>query len=468
MRMKRNFIILNLACFFIASVSYSPSISRRFSFALTLSGEPQPDSLFENYEVSEVAPVFSNSAEVDFIVKQISDSLMPYRSALTSNYIPVDSDNPSSATNELKSQFDKILASLKDSKLSENEKIKIVAETNMIMAMAEENVGSLKLPLSPIIISCDKVPVYSPECAPIVVVTGRGLVSKRIREIAEELGKAGDFKFLEAEQLTVIREIELKFTLRGAHSIVIVADSAVTERRNWLGQVTQEEEPSPLRSEGLKRLLNVAMAESNSQSSSPTAISRLTDGTTTSGIKVSVLGRAFRPAVSFAEALLGGGSGGGAGLAEEAQLMCMQRRLPFFVVRVGQILEDSRPFPVAARDRGPGGSGADYSIDPAPSPALLLPMSQSASSEEVTYASVAAEGLLRALTHPVGNGSAILLSTRWAGQGKPMRDWQWMDQFLKMKGPELFRVPLQYASPSLATLALQRAAERLVRPGSGM
>ena len=83
---------------------------------------------------------------------------------------------------------------------------------------------------------------------------------------------------------------------------------------------------------------------------------------------------------------------------------------------------------------------------------------------EQVLVGTAAEALLRASTHASGNCTVGLLS---AGSSAAT-DQQWQDEFLKLDGPELDRVPLSFASTTQVVLRMGRIAMDLQKEGSGL
>ena len=386
-------------------------------------------------DVPEEAPKFESSKEVDIIIKDIVNSLAPFKANPTQTISKDDEKVPT--MEEIKLKFDKIFAQVRESNLSDNEKKQVFTEATMILTSEEEEKRDIaNAPVNTISTFVSKVPVYASSNAPIVVISGKGPVSRKVASIALDLGKTGDFRFLEAEQLSVTRDYELKYSLKGAKSVVIIADADIVEKKNWLGLVERQEGPCPLTSNGLKKLLNAVMAEEAASYNTP-SLSPISSSSSTRGIKVAILGLASPPAQSVSSlvgSLLGDGSASGAGtgaLAEETLLMCAQRKLAYCQIKVGRLLDDSKPFPEGVRDRSvvrlslfPSSLGRENkdlfvltkggsSPDPGRSP-VLFTRSRTVESSEVTYVSVAAEALLRSLSHPHTNVSVSVLSTPFA------------------------------------------------------
>ena len=299
----------------------------------------------DDEELPETPSKFDSSAEVDNILQQIATALVPYK---VNNDIDdtTDAQEKLVSIDEIKQRFEEIFSKVRRSSISDAEKNQVFAEASMIISNAEDEESSIKNAINVFgkknILSTklDKVPVYSSSFAPIVVVRGKGAVTRQVNSISGDLGTAGVFRFLEADQLAVIRDSDLKYALKGAKSVVIIADSEYTETKNWFGQIQRDEGPCPLTINGLKKLLNAVMAEE---------VNSVASGSKSSGIKVSILGRASSPSQSIMSSILGDGPGGS--LSEEAQLMCAQRQLAYSHVKVGRLLEDSQPFPSGVRDR---------------------------------------------------------------------------------------------------------------------
>jgi hypothetical protein len=75
------------------------------------------------------------------------------------------------------------------------------------------------------------------------------------------------------------------------------------------------------------------------------------------------------------------------------------------------------------------------------------------------------EALLRTSTLPLTNSSFSVLSTHIDG---PATDEQWDDEFKKLFGPELHRIPLSYASVYQALARLKIIIDSLKKPDSGL
>ena len=298
-------------------------------------------------ELPDTPPKFDSSAEVDNILQQIVTALVPYK-VKNENNDGNEAEEQLASIDEIKQRFQEIFSKVRQSSISDAEKNQVFAEASMIISNAEDGESNYSIKsainvfgkqnILPTIV--DKVPVYSSSFAPVVVVRGKGAVTRQVNSIAGDLGTAGVFRFLEADQLAVIRDSDLKYALKGAKSVVIIADSEYTDTKNWFGQVQRDEGPCPLTINGLKKLLNAVMAEE---------VNSITSGSKSSGIKVSILGRASSPSQSIMSSILGDGSGGS--LSEEAQLMCAQRQLAYSHVKVGRLLENTQPFPSGVRDR---------------------------------------------------------------------------------------------------------------------
>jgi hypothetical protein len=85
---------------------------------------------------------------------------------------------------------------------------------------------------------------------------------------------------------------------------------------------------------------------------------------------------------------------------------------------------------------------------------------------EYTRTSVAVEALLRSAAHPQTNSSISVLSAD--NLDRMPTDLEWDDEFLRIEGPELERVPLRFSSEMQIVIRVGRIAKQLVEPGSGL
>ena len=301
----------------------------------------------ENRNSVESVPFFDMSKAVDEII----DSLAPIKNKL-------DSPDPKYSEltiEDVRLKYEQLLATIRDStSIIDNNKKILFAEASLIMKDITEQRNGEDSPLedykrssnngnqNEIAIVKPKIPVYSSSVAPILLVYGDGIVSRRVMEIADDLGKAGQFKRVDAKDLAVMQDSELKFNIRDCKSIIISADSIVQEKKGWLGIVEREEGPCPLSEKGLKRLVNAALAE----------INRVNTPENKVDIKVVVLGKACKPSRSVASLI----SGDTTSLDEEVKLLCMQRGLSYSVVKVGNIIGDNEDVPKGIRDRSEEGA----------------------------------------------------------------------------------------------------------------
>ena len=200
-------------------------------------------------ESADTPPKFDSSAQVENILQQIATALVPYKVNNETDFNKERQDQAVVSIDEIKQRFEEIFSKVRQSNIPDAEKNQVFAEASMIISNAEDEVSSIKSAINVygekniLLTKVDKVPVYSTALAPIVVVRGKGAVTRRVNSICDDLGAVGSFRFLEADQLSVIREYDLKYALKGAKSVVIISDSENIETKNWLGQVHREEGP---------------------------------------------------------------------------------------------------------------------------------------------------------------------------------------------------------------------------------
>ena len=184
-------------------------------------------------------------------------------------------------------------------------------------------------------------------------------------------------------------------------------------------------------------------------------------------------------------------------LENEVILQCQQRQLAYSVIKVGCLLDRDTPFPanerlrparpVALSTRG-GDSGKQTAtttrgviITPnttawgvtSTTTTTTTPFVFTRSRvepSEVTQADVAVEALLRAASHPHTNSSVSVVSidqvTAAAADGIAT-DQEWDDEFLRLDGPELLRIPLRFCSALQMSIKVGRVARDLQSGASG-
>jgi len=224
-----------------------------------------------------------------------------------------------------------------------------------------------------------------------------------------------------------MQDSELRYALKDVRSILIVADNAVSEKKGWFG--ANDEVSSVINEKGLKRLLNSAMKIKEARRDM-------------NSIKITCLGKASSPSRGAASFLMGDTTD----FDSEFVLQCQQRNLVYLMLKVGETVPADTVI-----------SPEDVSIKSATGPVLIRTSpSKSAGNSGKTRVSDATEALLRSVGHPTaGNCTITVLST--AHTEVSGEDWD--NEFLKTEGPELLRIPLQYASITQATSKLYRIAQ---------
>lgn len=419
---------------------------------------------------------FSNKSDVEDVINTITQSLSkvaPSKYSKSSTF----SDDTGLLELDLKQMFNKILSDIREtSSLSNIDKAFVISETASILKDALDNnlstrsEGKLQTTLS-------KTSVYSDNAAPIVLVYGPGPIGTKMKEIADVLGKTASIKFINGEYLNAVKDSEISYNVREAKTVIIACDDKAANLGDskssggWFsfGGTSSSSDASEFKycidSKGLKKLLNAVLNDQKK---------RIGDYSS----KIIWLGSAVKQSRGFASIL--GGNSAGVVDAEEINndfiLQCKQRGFRYLSVLIGTVLPDGANFPNNYKRRDsyssiaiPSGSTVDVGQFEYP---VFLSPNKLVESSEYTRVSAAAEALYRASTHPNGNSTLTVLSTPFTTgideyKLKPSDD-QWDDEFLKIDGPELLRIPLLFASAKQAVARLNRAISKLASPGSGL
>jgi hypothetical protein len=153
-------------------------------------------------------------------------------------------------------------------------------------------------------------------------------------------------------------------------------------------------------------------------------------------------------------------------------LQCQKRQLAYSVIKVGRLLDRDTPFPANERLRPArpvvGTSSADNSNNKNKETTITAPFvftSSRVEPSEVTQVDVAVEALLRAASHPQTNSSVSVVSidqvTAAVADGGVATDQDWDDEFLRLDGPELLRIPLRFCSALQMRIKVGRIARDL-------
>ena len=403
----------------------------------------RPLSAREDNEVPDNA-IPMKSKEVDFVMEELMKTLSA--AAGTKGGDGSDDDGPS--MQDVDNSFAKLLSEIKGSStLTEGQKRMLTAETALTMSDVKEGdanvMESAEASRMKEKLGEDKVKtlVYSPEAAPYLIVHGPGPVGQGVFAFMKSLGKAVSAKYIEADSLAVIQESELDYAVRDCRSIILAADSVPSSGKGGGGFFGGGAVDSPfvVNEKAIKRVLNAVIKARNKASSADKY-----------NVKVVALAEAAKAQKSFAS-LLGGET---FSLENEVILQCQKRQLDYAIIKVGSVV-DSADFCKNDRLRPAGRADVPFTftrsrVEPA----------------EVTQKDVAVEALLRAASHPQTNSTISVVSI------DPMErvatDEEWDDEFVRIDGPELLRIPLKYASELQMGIKVGRVAKDLQEPGSGL
>jgi hypothetical protein len=272
-----------------------------------------------------------------------------------------------------------------------------------------------------------------------------------VKEKLGFLGKAVDVRFIDGSLLSTMPDSELKFAVKDAKTLIIAADAAPPAKEP--GWFDKEEPFSVLSEKSLKRLLNTVVALK----------------TSTTGVKVVALGKASKEVKSIG-AMFTAASDASSIDSDIVVLQCRQRGLGFCVLNVGKVVSDDAKVKGSPSTRPLGKqlsqstqSGLLLNFDDNP---IILTRSR-VEPVDVTRIDAAAEAMLRAVGHVSSNYTVNLLSRNIVDSPERIpSDEEWDDEFVKMIGPELERIPLLYASPGQLALKLQKVGEQFVQQGS--
>lgn len=387
---------------------------------------------------------FVDNSDVKEVLSKIFDTIKP----IASKDVDTSGTNDEMTLADVESRFNQILADIKGStRLTEMEKRMLYAETSLTLSDTKEKDGntwlytqgsSKRLPSTE---STFKTSIYSQASSPVVLVCGPGPVGRKLFELGKSLGQSASFRFLDADQLAITPEKELAYAVKEARSVVIAGDSKSPDK------------PFVVDEKSIKRLLNAVMIERNK---SPKSYN----------VKVVALAQACKQPRS----LMSFFGGDNTDLDSEIILQCQKRQLGYAIIKVGSIASDEAAAPGNVKSRSAWATKAELSQAEeemaAPIPAAPVVFTSSrVEPVEYTRVSVAVEALLRASTHPQTNSSIAVLS---ADLSRVPTDEEWDDEFLRIEGPELERIPLRFASEMQIVIKVGRVAKQLLEAGSGL
>ena len=405
-------------------------------------------------------------------VNEVLSELMTTLSKLDANSDV--SINDGLSVDSLQSKFNKLFQDVRDSSsMSDLEKRLVFTEASLLVEdrRRDADPSSLSSPMdaqSEFQFMNAKTSLYAPACAPVVIAYGPGRVGQKVCAIAREYGKAADFRLVDAQRLVSMQEPDLKYAMRDVKSIIIAADAVVVEKRNWFGAVEVEAQAPVISSKGLKRLLNAAVAEASKS-------------TRDVPIKVVALGAACKPPKSVASMLFGSEEDSTA-LEDEVVLQCLQRGLSYNIIKVGRVIDDDQLIPPDVKSRSIESQSIVLTNEDKPNAQplyqnpVVFTRSNTVESSEVTKLTIAAQALMRAVVHPHRNATVSVLSAATiednnhassSSSSFPFREpmeVEWADEFLKLDGPELLRIPLRFASIRQAMVKLTRVLCELATP----
>lgn len=438
----------------------------------------------ENADVGDgdrIKTIIANSGDVESILQEVMSLVATKASASASTSLTASSSSSSAlkakldeeaiqSINAIQSSFQNILANLQDStKLTAKEKGILNAEINLIMEEVKGstmNVVGFAESKGRLDTSVPQTAVYSPQCAPYCVVYGPGPVGQELMNTLKGLGKAADVRFLDGESLAVMQEAEINYAIRRAKAVIIAADEAPKKKPNggggWfgLGGVDSTETSAcVVNDKGLKRLLNAAMKEKQKASMSSSSAFN---------VKVVCLAKAMKAPKGIGSFLAGEASD----VDSEVILQATQRGLGYSIIKVGNIIDDNAPFPSGQKVRSLSASLPKLTEKEAAVSTTVIPDSpivftrSRVENAESTRVSTAVGALLRSVGHPCANSSISVLSTPVSNSDRLPTDKEWDDEFLKIEGPELHRIPLRFASVGQTAIKLGRIAVDLERSGS--
>jgi hypothetical protein len=445
-------------------------IRRQLTTALAaVSSDGIEDNSYE--DESGLANKFYESSAVNEVLSELMTTL---------SKLDANSDvsiNDGLSVDSLQSKFNKLFQDVRDSSsMSDLEKRLVFTEASLLVEDRRRDADPSSSS-SPMDAQSDfsgfqfmnaKTSLYTPACAPVVIAYGPGRVGQKVCAIAREYGKAADFRLVDAQRLVSMQEPDLKYAMRDVKSIIIAADAVVVEKRNWFGAVEVETQAPVINSKGLKRLLNAAVAEASKSSRDVP-------------IKVVALGTACKPPKSVASMLFGTEEDNTA-LEDEVVLQCLQRGLSYNIIKVGRVIDDDQSIPPDVKSRSIESQSIVLTNEDKPNAQplyqnpVVFTRSNTVESSEVTKLTIAAQALMRAVVHPHRNATVSVLSAATIEDDnhassssssssfrEPM-EVEWADEFLKLDGPELLRIPLRFASIRQAMVKLTRVLYELATP----
>eukprot|EP01038_Epipyxis_sp_PR26KG_P013061 gene13061-17504_t len=427
------------------------------------------DSTSNIFSDANADPTIENLNTVNELLANDVNSIL---NKITKVLQPISDSSVQSTTEEskqpvnietVKSQFNQLLDKIKsDTAITDNDKRIIFTEANMIVSDARQNLDiSLKDSANNLLSFNPKSSIYSPNSSPVLIVTGPGIITQKVLEILAVLGKAVQVKKVDGEQLSIIQESELKFLVRDIKSVIIIADSMESNvgKKSWFGSSSTDSSldlSSTIAFKGLKRLLNVVMNENNQSN------------TDKSGIKITALCKATKESKSVSSFLAGDTTD----LESEIILQCVQRSLGYAIVKVGKIIGDEDEIPQGVKIRNSVESNSipvnEKQISLArkiPPKSIEYTSSKIIEYNERTRLSSAAQALLRSAVDSHRNSTISVLSNN--NKVLPT-DEDWSDEFLKLYGPELYRIPIRFASYFQSLRAVTRIASSFLTPGNGL
>lgn len=407
-----------------------------------------------------------NSPEVKYVLGELMKTLE--KSAGMKN--ADDMASTDDMIKEVDAGFAKLLSEIKgSSKLTETQKRLLTAETALTMSDAKEGDGNAAASASASM-STDrlgenpvKTLVYSQQVSPYLIVHGPGPVGRGLVAFMKSLGSSVSVKYIDASTLAIAPESEIDYAVRDCRSVIIAADADADEIDGAGGGLfgglgggsKRGNVPSFVVNEkSLKRLLNACM---NQRKRKPAG-----EGY---NVKVVALAPAAKQPKSLAS-LLGGET---FSIENEVLLQCQRRQIDYAVVKVGSL--------VRREGSGSGSSGSGSfekndrlrprRVDSAGKDNIPFVFTRSrVEPGEVTETPVAVEAVLRAASHPQTNSTVSVVSID--PLAREPSDAEWDDEFQKIDGPELLRIPLRYASELQMAIKMGRVAAELQAPGRGL
>lgn len=346
-------------------------------------------------------------------------------------------------------KFEKLIQDIRqDGTMSSPYKAKLITEASIALDEYKADIVGSKFisgaPKESLQIEVPKTNLYSAKDAPYILIYGPGPIGQSLLKFFRDLGKSIQFKAIDGDNLSVLGDSELKFTLKDARTIIIAADNIIPEKKGWFGLV--EDPPEILNLKSIRKLLNCFYKLREEVRDEK-------------NVKIVAIGKAVKPSRVAASFLLGDTTD----LDTEILLQCQQRNFGYFIVKYSSLLlpgtkfESSTPTSATKRD--------EFERTFVESPVQLKASESSMSNGVVTKLEDLSAAVLRGVGHPwTTNCSMTVISANEATAS----DSDWDDQFLKIAGPELLRIPLKYASATQTTSRLSRLAVELRdRKGQG-